>query len=127
MKRLLLALALLTTGPFCWAQIRVSMDWKSTYRLNAVLDGISTYQFRQKGHFELNPIAAPFVNNDRWLEASLLLIGEMVLVDLIESKLPKKWKGAAYIVGALAHGYCVLHNRNYGATMLPIPVFRVRF
>jgi hypothetical protein len=126
MKRLLIALALLlSSGASSCAQIKV--DWKTTYRLNAVLDGISTYQFRQKGNIELNPLAAPFVNNDRWAEASLLLIGEIVLVDWIETKLKGKWKNLAYVVGALAHSYCIWNNRQFGGTMIPVPLIRIRF
>jgi hypothetical protein len=128
MLRPLLALALLlSSGASSFAQLEVKMDWRNTYRLNAVLDGISTYQFRQHGAFELNPLAAPFVNRDRWVEAGLLLVGEMVLIDWVESRLRGKWKGLAYVVGALAHSYCILNNRQYGATMVPIPVLRIRF
>lgn len=107
--------------------IQVSFDWKATYRVNAILDGISTYQFRQHGAIELNPIAAPFVNNDRWLEAGILLLGEMAIVDWIESRLKGKYKGLAYIVGAVAHGICTWSNRKHGASVFPIPVLKVRF
>lgn len=128
MKRLIpVTLASLLMGGFSFAQLNVKMDWRNTYRLNTILDGISTYQFRQHGHIEMNPIAAPFVNRDRWVEAGLLLIGEMVLVDWIESKLKGKWKNLAYVVGALAHGYCIWNNRSLRGTMIPVPVFKVRF
>lgn len=127
MKRLLppLLLALVTPG-ILFAQ-KIEVDLKMTYRVNAILDGISTYQFRQHGNLELNPIAAPFVNRDRWVEAGLLLLGEMVLMDWIESKLKGKAKGLAYFLGALAHGYCTWSNRQHGGTMIPIPILRVRF
>lgn len=129
MKRLiLLVLLTLPLAGFSFApDWEIKVDWKSTYRVNAVLDGISTYQFRQHGFTELNPIAAPFVNQDRWVEASLLLLGEMLLVDWLESRLKGRWKGLAYVIGALAHGYCTWSNRRHGATMIPIPILRVRF
>lgn len=128
MKRLALAaLATSLLAGFSFAQLKVEMDWKITYRLNAVLDGISTWQFRQHGNLELNPIAAPFVNNDRWVEASLLLVGEMVLVDWIETRLPRKLKGLAYVIGSVAHGWFTWSNRQHGGTMIPIPILRVRF
>lgn len=126
--RLLATIATLLMAGFSISHTwEIRIDWKNTYRLNAVLDGISTWQFRQSGAIELNPIAAPFVNNDRWVEAGLLLVGEMVFVDWIESRLPRKCKGLAYFLGAVAHGYCTWSNRSHGATMIPIPVLQVRF
>ncbi len=127
MKRLLLAtVATSLMAGFSFAQ-KIDVDLKMTYRVNAVLDGISTYQFRQHGNIELNPLAAPFVNQNKWVEAGLILIGEMALVDWLESVLPRKLKGLAYAIGSLAHGYCTWSNRQHGGTMYPLPIFKVRW
>ncbi len=129
MRRFLFAtlLTLLMAG-FSFAQRwEIRVDWRATYRVNALLDGVSTYQFRQRGFVELNPIAAPFVNRDRWVEASLLLAGEMELVDWVESRLRGRWRGFAYFLGAVAHGFCTWSNRRHGATVFPVPIVSVRF
>lgn len=120
-KLLLSGIAFLGLSSTLFAQRKIEVNWQQTFYANVLADGISTYQFRKKGHREENPIMAPFVNKDRWVEAGLVTLGYIYLVD----HLPKKDRKIAYIALSLLHAAATLHNKKeLGTTMIPLLVIK---